>query len=71
MPRIYDSESNPLDFCADCFPDEESAEIEYGQGEDGPDGRGNCYSWNAEHPDYEHEDYCCEECSKPLTCEDN
>ena len=45
MPRIYDSASNPLDFCKHCFPKEVAAEKRYGnvaKTEEGPDNRGNC-----------------------------
>ena len=30
MPRIYDAASDPIDFCRDCFPDEVTADHEYG-----------------------------------------
>jgi len=30
MPRIYDSASDPLDFCKRCFPSEKTAEVRYG-----------------------------------------
>lgn len=74
MPRIYDSASNPLDFCNDCFPDEATAEEEYGNvaktGE-GPDGRGNCYSYDDDHPPYDGEDYNCQACGKRLRRQDD
>jgi hypothetical protein len=74
MPRIYDSASNPLDFCKRHFPSEKNAEKLYGDvaktGE-GPDGRGNCFGWDAEHPDYEGEDYQCVRCRKNLNETDN
>lgn len=74
MPRIYDSASNPIDFCKKCFPAESTAIKWYGDttktGE-GPDGRGNCYGYDDDHPDYEGEDYKCEKCRKPLTANDN
>ena len=74
MPRIYDSASDPLDFCKRCFPTEAVAEKLYGDvtktGE-GPDGRGNCFGWEAEHPDYEFEEYDCTTCQKRLKARDN
>jgi hypothetical protein len=71
VPRIYDSQSNPLDFCKPCFPSEEDAEEEYGNVGDGPDGRGNCFGYNDEHPPYEYEDYVCENCGAELKARDN
>jgi hypothetical protein len=74
MPRIFDSANNPLDFCQKCMPSEAEADEEYGDvaktGE-GPDGRGNCFGWDAEHPDYEGTGYRCEKCRKLLTEQDN
>jgi hypothetical protein len=75
MPRIYDSANNPIDFCRHCFPkDEAAAERQYGDvaktGE-GPDERGNCFAYEAEHPDYSDTDYECEKCHKPLKDRDN
>jgi hypothetical protein len=74
MPRIYDSASNPLDFCKRCFPGEERAEREYGDVKktgEGPDGRGNCWGYDCEHPDYEDEDYRCKRCNNRLSERDN
>lgn len=71
MPRIFTSTNDPLDFCMQCFPNEARAVQEYANLGDGPDGRGNCFSHNAAHPDYESHDYECEECKKPLTGGDN
>lgn len=74
MPRIYNSASDPLDFCNECFPDEVEAEEEYGNTDitgEGPDGRGNCYGYDEDHPSYSDTDYCCESCRKPLTDADN
>ncbi len=71
MPRIYDSANNPIDFCRDCFPDEASAEEEFGNVGDGPDGRGNCFGYDDMHPDYDECDYTCHECGKLLTNEDD
>ena len=74
MPRIYDSANDPLDFCKECFPEETEAEEEYGNSSktgEGPDDRGNCFSYDAEHPDYEGEEYTCQVCNKLLEAEDN
>lgn len=75
MPRIYDRASSPIDLCRSCFkkkyPTEEQARKEFGGGEDGPDGRGDCFSYNEEHPDYQGEGYECWECRKTLTDFDN
>jgi hypothetical protein len=74
MPRIYDSASDPLDFCKRCFPGEKTAEARYGNvaktGE-GPDGRGNCFGYNEDHPPYEDTDYKCETCRRNLGEKDN
>lgn len=68
MPRIYTSQSDALDFCVQCFPMRESeAFAEYGDRGDGPDGRGNCFSWNDEHPDYGGDDYRCHGCGCRLS----
>lgn len=67
MPRIYNSRSEPLDFCAGCFPGEMEAKEEYGDVGDGPDGRGNCFSYNDAPPPYEETDYTCERCGAPLS----
>lgn len=74
MPRIYDSASNPLDFCSSHMPLEQIAERRYGnvaKTGNGPDGRGNCFGYDAEHPDYDGEDYKCTSCKKRLTSDDN
>lgn len=71
MPRIYDSTSDPLDFCERCFPSETYAIKKYGNLGDGPDGRGNCFAYEADHPDYEGENYRCEKCHALLTNMDN
>ncbi len=74
MPRIYDSASNPIDFCKRCFPKKSAAEKKYGNvamtGE-GPDGRGNCFDYQSDHPSYEDMDYTCDKCGKALTSKDN
>lgn len=71
MPRIYDSTSSPHDFCLGCFPSEVEGLDEYGDVGDGPDNRGNCYGYDAEHPSYEYEDYVCCVCRTPLIEQDN
>jgi hypothetical protein len=71
MPRIVASNAEPFDFCRCCFPDPGEAAREFSRREDGPDGRGNCYEYNAEHPPYETTDYTCEDCNSPLTDEDD
>jgi len=71
MPRIYNSYSDPLDFCIACFPNEQTAKENYDFGEVGPDNRGNCFSYDEEHPLYSETDYNCEICKKRLTDKDN
>lgn len=72
MPRVYTSTSDPIDFCYVCFPSEKSAQAKYGNVGDGPDGRGNCFAHDSEHPPYEDDgSYNCEKCGKPLTDGDN
>lgn len=74
MPRIYTSESEPLDFCKRCFPKTEEKAFElYGNVGDGPDNRGNCFGYDCEHPPYSDDgwdDYHCEKCKKKLTSND-
>jgi len=67
MPRIYTSASDPVDFCHKCFPSPLAASDRYKRVGDGPDGRGNCYGYDAEHPSYDGEGYTCEMCGKTLT----
>ena len=72
MPRIYTSCSDPVDFCRHCFPkSEDIAFEEYGNRGDGPDNRGNCFGYDAEHPAYGDTDYLCEICGSGLTDADN
>ncbi len=71
MPRIVTSSSDPIDFCRQHFPREGTARQAYANLGDGPDDRGNCFSWNEEHPDYAEEDYRCETCNSVLTSRDN
>lgn len=71
MPRIYTSTSDPIDFCRGHFPKTEKAALRYANMGDGPDGRGNCFGYDAEHPDYPDEGYKCHVCGKELTEVDN
>lgn len=73
MPRIYTSANDPLDFCLDCFPTETAAIDEYQDVGDGPDGRGNCFTYEAIHPPYSDRGmkYRCHICKKELLDEDN
>ena len=72
MPRIYDSASNPHDFCLRHFPKTEAlAEKRFGNVGDGPDGRGNCFGYDEDHPPYEDTDYTCETCRCRLKEKDN
>ena len=74
MPRIYDSASNPLDFCKRCFPKSEKTALKYADEKKygpGPDDRGNCFGYDAEHPDYDDTDYRCETCNRQLSSKDN
>lgn len=71
MPRIYSSQSDPLDFCKEHFPDEDHAFDLYGNLGDGPDGRGNCFSWDDDHPSYDCDYYYCETCGVELTPADD
>lgn len=71
MPRIYDSRSDPYDFCYRCFPGNEEAEERFMNNGDGPDDRGNCYGYDAEHPTYAGEGYVCIDCHKELGDEDD
>jgi hypothetical protein len=84
MPRIYDSQNNPVDLCAKCFPTEELAVKQYGNLGDDPD-NGNGFGYDCSHPCYEWEAtndgfdngeisphaYECEKCSKVLRKVDN
>lgn len=71
MPRIYTSANDPLDFCCKHFPKtEESAVEKYGNVGDGPDGRGNCFAYDADHPGYYNDIYRCIVCKKQLGDED-
>lgn len=70
--RVYNSESEPLDFCLKCFPKTEAEAFKkYGGRESGPDDRGDCFGYQCDHPDYDDCEYSCEVCNKPLTGKDN
>lgn len=71
MPRLYDSCSNPYDFCQRHFPDEEAALAQFGNVGDGPDGRGNCFSYDDDHPPYADTDYRCATCNRLLRAADD
>jgi hypothetical protein len=71
MPRIYTSENDPLDFCHHCFPSEDRAREQYGDVGNGPNGRGNCFEYDADHPGYAGTGYTCADCGKPLGDRDN
>ena len=64
--RIYTSENTPLDFCTACFPPETVARNRYGNLGDGPDDRGNCFDWDADHPPYDENGYQCCGCGELL-----
>ena len=68
--RIYDSQSNPHDFCKRCFPSERDAYEIFADSGDAPDGRGNCFEYDAEAPwfyDEPDHGYDCENCGIKLT----
>jgi hypothetical protein len=71
--RIYTSQNDPLDFCNRCADhlDETEARVRFAYLGDGPDGRGDCFAYDAEHPDYMDDDYQCEDCGSYLTDADN
>jgi hypothetical protein len=72
MPRIYTSRSDPIDLCRYCFPKTETLAFHrYGHEGDGPDGRGNCFGYDAEHPDYVELLKRCDKCRRILESEDN
>ena len=65
--RIYTTSSSPLDYCRLCAPaDTPGTKLAHTDGP-GPDGRGDCYGYDAEHPDYDGEFYRCHQCRRPLT----
>lgn len=60
MPRIYDEDRNPIDYCKKCF---QTVEIDALQNE--------ANEVDADHPDYEETGYKCTVCKKLLTEKDN
>lgn len=64
--RIITSTADALDFCSRHAPGETLAAKRYANLGDGPDERGNCFSHDAEHPDYDG-DYRCWTCRCVLT----
>ena len=73
MPRVYDSDSSPINYCRDCFPDEAEAEAlhKFPVRPTDNDGRGCCFDWGSDHPPYDGEDYRCHKCRKLLTGKDD
>jgi hypothetical protein len=65
--RIWTSDNDALDFHTRCAPSEEVARKRYANRGDGPDGRGNCFGYDDDHPSYDGEGYRCTTCKKPLT----
>lgn len=70
MPRIITSHGDLLDFCRYCYPSPGGAYTTYAFLGDGHNGRGNCYEYDADHPDYVDEVYRCIHCEAFLTEED-
>ena len=64
--RVYTSASDPLDFCRRCRPTRGEARARYETLGPGPDGRGNCFGYDEDHPEYEPGDEC-ETCKRQLT----
>jgi hypothetical protein len=73
MPRIYDSNSGPFDYCIGCFPDEADAEElhKFAVPNTANDGRGCCFDHGSDHPPYDCDDYTCHDCGTTLTEEDD
>lgn len=70
--RIYTSANDPIDLCSECRISEDEARERFGNVGDGPDGRGNCFGYDDDHPPYEDISgmYECHECHRQLTEED-
>lgn len=62
MPRIYNTDRDPLDYCRECYPEKKAAEIA---------ALGDEADYDAPHPAYEFESYDCDCCKKPLSGKDN
>ena len=72
MPRIYASNNDPYDLCRRCWPKkEEDAEVLYRNNGTGPDGRGDCFTYDADHPPYGGDMIRCDVCGKLLIDRDN
>lgn len=74
MPRICKSDNEPVDVCLSCWYNGDGcyarAKELFGNIGDGPDGRGNCFERDVEHPPYDSADYRCVFCGKKLTIQD-
>ena len=67
--RVFTGDNTPLDFCDEHVPSEADALFAHGEGE-GPDGRGNCFSYDTEHPPYDDGmDIRCFICGRVLTAD--
>ena len=79
MPRVYlqhtgEVEPNyPADFCIDCWPADPQvcADISGVSIEEAEECIEQCGKEGHDHPPYEDEDYCCEDCGEELTEKDN
>ncbi len=71
MPRVYASNSDPIDYCRTCFY--ALAYVLHGLHEtgEGPDDRGDCFGYDCDHPEYEDTDYTCWNCGRHLTSRDD
>lgn len=68
--RIYTSSNAPRDYCRDCVPDDDAETRARHTDGEGPDGRDDCYAYDAEHPPYHEELIHCATCGDELTEED-
>lgn len=66
MMRIIASNNDPYDFCPNCEPTESEADEGFGDIGDGPDGRGNCFEYDADHPPYDDWEMFCHKCNALL-----
>lgn len=71
MPRVITSDNDCLDFCFKCFPSKLVSFQRFGNNGDGPDNRGNCFSWDDLCPQYDGEGYECYACGKTLKDRDH
>jgi len=72
MPRITTKSADALDFCNAHMPSVYDAEVRFRyRGQPGPDGRGNCFEYDPEHPDYGQDEYHCHRCGTLLNSSDN